>query len=160
MTTLTVPASVTDFLATSWGESSVTTLIMEGATPPTIDAGWGGTAANITVYTDAANMAAYEAAAIWSGMEIKDITTLSTNKVEQELAWSIYPNPTSGIVSIQNKKLISADVTVYDLNGRTVLTKSINNAETQVDISNLTSGLYIFNVESQNGSFSRRVIKQ
>ena len=154
LTQLSVPASVTDFLAESWYSSSITTLIMEGAVPPVINPGWNGTAANMTVYTDAANIDAYKAAPIWADMEIKDSATLSTKKVEQEFDWGIYPNPTSGLVSVKGIENIN-NITLYNVTGTALL----NSNSPQIDLSSLASGIYFIKVKTANGTALKRVIK-
>ena len=155
LTQLSVPASVTDFLAESWYSSSITTLIMEGAVPPVINPGWNGTAANMTVYTDAANIDAYKAAPIWADMEIKDSATLSTKKVEQEFDWGIYPNPTSGLVSVKGIENIN-NITLYNVTGTALL----NSNSPQIDLSSLASGIYFIKVKTANGTSVKRVLKK
>ncbi|MBP0903828.1 leucine-rich repeat domain-containing protein [Mariniflexile gromovii] len=156
MTTLTVPASLTDFLANSWLTSSVRTLIMDGAVPPVINSGWAGTASNMTVYTDVANIPAYKAAPIWSDMTILDRATLSTNSLEKKLGFSIYPNPTSGLVSFSGLEDI-IDITVFNITGSVLLNSKFT---TQIDLSSLASGMYFMKVKTANGSSVKRVIKK
>lgn len=68
----------------------------------------------------------------------------------------MYPNPTSGVVFVENSLQKIIDITVYDLTGSTLLSTK----ETQVDISNLDSGVYIFKVKTENGQLIKRIIKR
>ena len=68
----------------------------------------------------------------------------------------VYPNPTNGIVTISNIQEKNIDVTVYDLNGRALL----NTTNSQVDISNLTSGVYLFKVKAEKSEVLKRIVKQ
>ncbi|MDO7171628.1 leucine-rich repeat domain-containing protein [Mariniflexile sp. AS56] len=112
---------------------------------------------NLLVPTNTASF--YEAAAVWTDFNI-GVGTLSTNKLEQELGFSFYPNPTSGIVSIKSKQLNNASVGVYDLNGRELLNQSISGASSEINVSNLASGIYLFKVQVENGVFVKRIVKQ
>ncbi|XMO85401.1 T9SS type A sorting domain-containing protein [Algibacter sp. AS12] len=85
---------------------------------------------------------------------------LSTSSAELESAFSLFPNPTNGVVSIKNAQVIDATVTVYDLNGRALLNKNLDRTESEINISNLSNGLYIFRVQSENGEFVKRILKQ
>ncbi|UTW62933.1 T9SS type A sorting domain-containing protein [bacterium SCSIO 12741] len=58
---------------------------------------------------------------------------------EQE-TFSFYPNPTSGLVTIQSEKWM--DIGVVDLSGRVLLRQSIHPGGQSMDLSNLSSGAY------------------
>ena len=104
----------------------------------------------------------YDAAAVWTdfGTITDGATTLSTNNLEQELGFSIYPNPTSGVVSIKSKQLNNTKVSVYDLNGRALFSKSLNGTSSEINISNLASGVYLLKVQDENSEFVKRIVKQ
>jgi uncharacterized protein YjdB len=72
----------------------------------------------------------------------------------------IYPNPARGFVNIvlQNQDQIPVKVAITDISGRTVLSTIIENQ--QVDISNLSPGVYVFNVNYGNNiGHTRLVVK-
>ncbi|MCX7550996.1 T9SS type A sorting domain-containing protein [Xanthomarina sp. F2636L] len=63
--------------------------------------------------------------------------------------FSIYPNPTStGFVNITSKTNDTIQVAVFDILGKQVLNNTVNN--NRLDVSTLTTGVYIMNI-SQNG---------
>lgn len=71
----------------------------------------------------------------------------------------LYPNPTNGIVLIKNSQLINGSVKVYDLNGRSLLSKDVNNSTEEIDISNFSNGVYLFKVKVENKEFIKRIVK-
>ncbi|WP_406683285.1 T9SS type A sorting domain-containing protein [Seonamhaeicola sp. MEBiC1930] len=85
---------------------------------------------------------------------------LSTRKFEQDLSFSVYPNPVSDVVTIRNSQLKSAAATVYDLNGRALLSRSLDTLVSEINVSNLTSGIYLVKVETENTKFVKRIVKQ
>ena len=116
----------------------------------------------ITLYVPAGTKAIYEVTEPWSQISAANIVegTLSINNLEKELGFSIYPNPTSGIVSIKSKQLNRAKVTVYDLNGRALFNKNLNGTSSEINMSNLASGIYLLKVQVENGEFVKRIVKK
>ncbi|WP_410493739.1 T9SS type A sorting domain-containing protein [Chryseobacterium sp. SC28] len=52
-------------------------------------------------------------------------------------------------------------VKVYDVTGKQILTKEINAAQSQIDFSRFSSGVYIVNTAMEDGTTtSTKVIKQ
>ncbi|CAH8281445.1 putative secreted protein (Por secretion system target) [Mariniflexile fucanivorans] len=117
------------------------------------------TVSGITLYVPTGSSALYQAADVWKDFTIVE-GTLSTNNLEQELGFSIYPNPTNSIVSIKSKQLNNASVGVYDLNGRALLSQTISGTSSEVNISNLASGIYLFKVQVEDAAFTKRIVKQ
>ena len=81
LTQLTIPATLTSFASNSFQSTNIITLIVEGAVPATIDAGWNGVPSNITAYVPTDNVADYQNAAIWGDMSIKDKAILLDTQV-------------------------------------------------------------------------------
>jgi hypothetical protein len=64
--------------------------------------------------------------------------------------FSVYPNPAAATLAIQGKTAISA-VRVFDLAGRLILTQQADfSNRTSIDITSLTSGVYIAEINGQN----------
>jgi len=77
---------------------------------------------------------------------------------------SIFPNPANNFVTINNRNsLIIETVNVYDLNGRLLVTKSMNqnviSTNIEMDISAFESGIYLFEIKSNQGDIVQRIIK-
>ncbi len=69
---------------------------------------------------------------------------------------TLYPNPSSGVVSVQipNRKWIGGQMHIYDLTGRIIMEEKIRNRELYLDLSAYQSGPYfvIINRETQQYS--------
>ena len=87
-------------------------------------------------------------------------TLLSTDDISVS-KFSVYPNPSNGLVTISND-LNSAlkSVSLTDLNGRTVKTVELNgDSSAQVNISDLSAGVYMMNISSDQGSVIKKIVK-
>jgi hypothetical protein len=74
---------------------------------------------------------------------------------------SVYPNPSKGIVNINNTDTNINSIEISDLNGRVVKTvNSINDVNTQINISELSTGVYIMKIVSEKGTTTKKVIKE
>ena len=71
-------------------------------------------------------------------------------------SFKIYPNPANNIVSIKTAETINnSSLAIIDLTGRTLLTQSLDGDNTfQVDVSELSEGVYIVNVTENDGTVS------
>lgn len=65
----------------------------------------------------------------------------------------IYPNPVKEILNIDYKEDISK-LTVYDLSGRLIKTYNKNQSNNSIDVSELKSGTYLLNIETQSKNVS------
>ncbi|RRQ45514.1 GEVED domain-containing protein [Chryseobacterium sp. SC28] len=71
-----------------------------------------------------------------------------------------YPNPVKDIFNIETQGKIKS-VKIYDVTGKQILTKEINAAQSQIDFSRFSSGVYIVNTAMEDGTTtSTKVIKQ
>jgi hypothetical protein len=74
-------------------------------------------------------------------------------------AMEIYPNPTTGIITIEGVKVDK--IQLFDVYGKLLKTNVVNNDEHQIDISDCASGVYlikVFNNDSVVGV--KKIIKQ
>ncbi|MBA9074814.1 hypothetical protein GGR22_002987 [Flavobacterium gossypii] len=75
--------------------------------------------------------------------------------------FSVYPNPSMGIVNLAGKNNMAINtIQITDLNGRVV--KNVNTkgvSETQINISDLTTGMYFLNVQTDSGYGTTKIIK-
>jgi hypothetical protein len=77
---------------------------------------------------------------------------------EDQLAYSVYPNPTTDNIKIETHKG-EASVYIIDLTGR-VSKQQTFIGQTTVDIQNLPSGVYVMKVKFKNGgTFIERIVK-
>lgn len=78
-----------------------------------------------------------------------DLTGMKEANVANSL--HIFPNPASGLIRLQWDDLPASDLQLelVDLNGRTLVSKSVTEGKPEVDISALEPGLYIYKVRSE-----------
>ena len=89
------------------------------------------------------------------------ITEGQTLTVEDEALAGviIYPNPVKDVINIDTPvDLTNRIATVFDINGKRILNKKLN--DNILDVSNLASGTYILRLESLGKSTSRKFIKE
>jgi hypothetical protein len=107
-------------------------------------------------YADPGNLVAFAEVA-FSGVETLGVT----DSVLAE-AISLYPNPASDIINISNNSNVELEgITVYDMNGRIVIQHNVtNNSRHQtINVSELSSGIYMAQVKSAQAHTIKRIIK-
>ena len=91
------------------------------------------------------------------------ITTLSNPELTAlMLSVQTYPNPTTDIIvlALTNVELTDLSYVLYDINGRTIANALVNQAQTQIGMQNLTSGVYILKVNQNNAELKTfKIIK-
>ena len=65
----------------------------------------------------------------------------------------VYPNPVSDVIYIQNAPETDFTVSIYRMNGVLVLTTKLSSGTKSIDVSYLSSGLYLLNVNSRTFKF-------
>ncbi len=82
------------------------------------------------------------------------------NELSANSNLSIYPNPTSGLFTIASKtNTIISSVSVMDVVGKTVYTKTTQANEVEVDLTQMNTGLYMVIIKDVNGhEFSAKVV--
>ena len=85
--------------------------------------------------------------------------TLKTDDFSIVKQYSIYPNPTKGIINIENfdNKAIKA-IRIIDSSGKLVLKQSSNYQ--QVDLNQIPKGLYIIQIENDGKTFNQKIVKE
>lgn len=72
--------------------------------------------------------------------------------------FSVYPNPVKDVLNISNSMNAEINtVTVVDINGRTV--KQFGSVS-QINVSDLNAGVYFVNINSNEGSTTKKIVKQ
>jgi opacity protein-like surface antigen len=96
-------------------------------------------------------------------MSFDDVLINGTLGVKGALAakFSTHPNPANDVVNISNNdNILLTNITVNDINGRTVKTVKVNNlSEVQLDVNELSSGVYFMNITSDSGIAVKKFIK-
>jgi len=70
---------------------------------------------------------------------------------------NIYPNPTTGLITIEIEETTSESVslTIQSINGKTLMSKQINQRKTVLDVSDIPNGIYFITIvdKDQIGRF-------
>jgi Secretion system C-terminal sorting domain len=73
--------------------------------------------------------------------------------------FSVSPNPAKDVLNFSNRNnTIISNIALTDVNGRVV--KQINNSVSQINISELTSGVYFLKITSDKGIGTTKIVKQ
>ncbi|MEN8817355.1 MAG: S8 family serine peptidase [Nonlabens sp.] len=94
-----------------------------------------------------------------------EVPAVLSNEIIEDLDFAIYPNPSNGLFTVSSSNDLDGDATinVVDLNGRVVFTKDIQNASRlneTIDVQNLTSGLYLLQIQSGTSRTVKKIIIQ
>ncbi|MDD4210063.1 MAG: PKD domain-containing protein [Bacteroidales bacterium] len=86
----------------------------------------------------------------------KSITISFLNIEEQNLPYlSLYPNPTSSSFTLTvDKKYLGSTYTIFNTEGKIVLTGNINDTESIININKFSTGIYIIKIE---GALNQRL---
>jgi hypothetical protein len=83
--------------------------------------------------------------------------TQTAVSIENEISGSfVYPNPAKDIININQEGTIS----IYDLNGILQIQKQITSVREQIDVSNLSSGVYFIKISNQDKINIYKFIKE
>ena len=74
---------------------------------------------------------------------------------ESEASIKVYPNPTSGNITIEAVGMM--EVSVYNTLGQCVLQKEVSGELTTVNLQQVSEGLYLLRVKTEEGVISRRI---
>ena len=72
------------------------------------------------------------------------------------LSWSFYPNPSNGIININNQKAELTNYHITALNGQQVLSNTIVAGKNKIDITSLAEGCYFLKVISTEGNVNTK----
>ncbi len=127
------------------------TSTLEGATLPE-----GTTTITWTVTDNAGNTATCSFNVLVNNYN--GIADLSANGI------SIYPNPTSGKLTINNEQLTIKNIEITDITGKTILSFSnfqINQfSNYEIDLSDFENGIYIISIQTDKEVLTTKIIKE
>lgn len=88
---------------------------------------------------------------------IVNIGILETN--EEQTTFDIFPNPTHDMLNINISGFDeTANLSISNVQGQTVLKKEITGTANQIDLSNIAKGLYIMHIYTDKLSFTKKII--
>ena len=88
-----------------------------------------------------------------------EVLGVNDNSLENQV--SISPNPAVNNVTISNRSSSTLDrAEVYNIQGRLLQTVSLDATSTDIDISGYPTGIYMVQVFSEKGSFTKKIVKK
>jgi len=87
---------------------------------------------------------------------VNSVTTILNNK---EIL-SVYPNPASNILTIELSIPDIAEYKIYDITGQLIHQSTIKTPTTTIDITSLAVGIYVIQLQTQQGVVSKKFVKQ
>lgn len=96
------------------------------------------------------------------GLFILDVSVITSSKTFTQNSndkFIVYPNPSNNQFSIRIKnENESGTMTLYDLNGRTILLKKFSNqSELTFETNNISNGVYSLNIQTEKINFTNRI---
>jgi hypothetical protein len=82
------------------------------------------------------------------------------NNVASTIGTVVYPNPNTGLFTIELNNGSVKTIEIMDLTGRIVLTNTSSNDKIDFNISNLANGVYFVKVQSNNSVEVIKIVKQ
>jgi hypothetical protein len=73
--------------------------------------------------------------------------------------FKVYPNPAASTVSISVANVDTYNLSVTDLSGKVVMAKLLNGMDNTLDISNLATGAYFFNLSAGDKNEVVKILK-
>ena len=82
-----------------------------------------------------------------------------TNVAETEdVNVMIYPNPASDVVKVTTVNGQQSTVRIYNILGMLVEEIEINSNETEINVSDYNPGVYFFNIQTENGNVTKKIV--
>ena len=79
---------------------------------------------------------------------------------DYEMNTTLYPNPTTGEIRIQNTEFRIQSVEVYDVYGKLIKTVKVDDHSVVIDLSANASGVYFTRIMTDKGMVTKRVVKK
>lgn len=95
-----------------------------------------------------------------NGVWVSDLNTGILEQVKDN-DLQVFPNPTDGLVNVIMPDLggKTANVSLYGLDGKVMMTKTVQSKQFQLDLHNLASGTYLLVINSNNRIFRKSIIR-
>jgi hypothetical protein len=92
----------------------------------------------------------------------EDCSALSDNEIETRLpsGLQIYPNPTSGMITIEPAQLTDFDIEITSVNGQLIYNACMEGNSCQLDLSSCKAGVYFITVRGKDMVITRKFIIQ
>ena len=112
-------------------------------------------------YDSVWNVSSYASDYYWKSISVKNSSS-STNETTKSFKISVYPNPTDNTLNVDlDNNIIKGRITLFDMNGKTVLSQEINSNSAQINMLPIYTGTYFLRLEDKDKvSINSKVIKR
>ncbi|MDR1757818.1 MAG: T9SS type A sorting domain-containing protein [Bacteroidales bacterium] len=104
----------------------------------------------------------YPTAFASGGFDLAGVAVLNGNvgiaNIQKNNQLKLYPNPTKNQLSIENGEWKIENVQILDLTGR-IITNSQLSTVNSIDVSHLTTGMYLLRVQTNEGTITKKFVK-
>jgi hypothetical protein len=87
---------------------------------------------------------------------------LSTHQVTDNM-FSVFPNPANNFITVSNSQNIKVNtISITDMNGRVVKANDYSTqaaGDIQISVSDLSVGMYLMNIKTENGTLIKKIVK-
>ncbi len=88
------------------------------------------------------------------------MTITAINGAQANIKLDIKPNPSKGVYYIQISQLNNPiRIQVLDITGQQIMTKEVNENQFEIDLGEFDNGIYFIQIQTENYSVSRKLIK-
>lgn len=110
------------------------------------------------IATDTDGTEVFRAVGNWGDKKVGQFSSNGILGINQSIleGINIYPNPTQDILNISNAE--SADIQVFDLLGRTILSKGKISLNEQLNVSSLNAGTYFIQITKEGATTTKKFI--
>ena len=93
---------------------------------------------------------------------VRTIISTGINNVNNDPIFSVYPNPTNGIIHLNISKMISNGlIRITNINGQEVYNQKMNDiTNSTISLSNLSKGIYFIRIYNNENSWTEKIILQ
>jgi hypothetical protein len=71
----------------------------------------------------------------------------------------VYPNPATSVINISNTTAIN-EVAIYNFLGQSVLNKSVSGNNAEINVENLSNGIYVLKIKSGSNQSTIKFTKK
>ena len=90
-----------------------------------------------------------------NGCDTSNFITLQGSVGEEQLNFSLYPNPTNAILNVEFQKQLLGHYEILDVSGRALTKEAVNSNQIKIDCSNLSKGSYLLKIY-ENGRYTTK----
>jgi len=96
-----------------------------------------------------------------SGTRFDPAIVSAVDDVNNAASFKIFPNPASGLTTIQFQEALTGTISLVDVRGAALWSNRVENEQTTaVDMSSYPAGVYVLRIQSDKGLSEQRIVRQ